>query len=279
MPFGRSESWSGFPVPEEQERRPIIDEDTYETIASAEATVWSRITVMESEDRWGFFCLRGQDGRAPRWILLEEGGSKEEAPTTQNAGAQRGMDFDEGGWADRTRLGPIAHRLRTLIPKAEPTSRAGTPEAWETAEGDLAEMLEAIRRNERDLLSNKARHALGLLRTLAQDYKAKAPVGSERAQVCRFLRSAVSQQAGSQAQDRPVDLHGLAERWLGIVQPRYVEWKRAKPDNRPVRIKDMEEHLIAEPIETETLRRLAKQTERQEPVGRRLAAAILGLLL
>jgi hypothetical protein len=39
----------------------------------------------------------------------------------------------------------------------------------------------------------------------------------------------------------------------------------------------MEEHLIAEPIETETLRRLAKQTERQDPVGRRLAAAIIAI--
>ena len=115
------------------------------------------------------------------------------------------------------------------------------------------------------------------MRTLAQDYKAKAPVGSERAQICRFLRNAVSPKSDFQTEDRPVDLHGLAERWLGIVQPRYVEWKRAKPDNRPVRIKDMEEHLIAEPIETETLRRLAKQTERQDPVGRLLAAAIIAL--
>lgn len=75
----------------------------------------------------------------------------------------------------------------------------------------------------------------------------------------------------------PVDLHGLAERWLGIVQPRYVEWKRARRDSRPVRIKDMEEPLIAEPIETEALRRLAKQTARQDPVGRRLAAAIVAI--
>jgi hypothetical protein len=39
----------------------------------------------------------------------------------------------------------------------------------------------------------------------------------------------------------------------------------------------MEEHLIAEPIETDALRRLAEQTERQEPVGRRLAAAIIAV--
>jgi len=93
-----------------------------------------------------------------------------------------------------------------------------------------------------------------------------------RAQICRFLRNAVSSN-----QDRSVDLHGLAERGLGIVQPRYVEWTRAKPAGRPVRIKDMEAHLLGEPIEIVTLRRLARQTKRQDPVGWRLAAAIIAL--
>jgi superfamily II DNA/RNA helicase len=262
----------GLTSPGEREREPLVSEGTYEQIAGAEATVWSRITVMESEDRWGFFCLQGTGGRAPRWILLEEGGAPNEDPMGRGTGPQQGIDFGTDEWSERTRLGPIARRLRTLLPQAQPTAQRGSPALWDAVEDELGEMLKAIQENERNLLSNKAKHALGLLKTLARDYRAKAPPGSDRAQICRFLSKTLSKNKEPWA-----DLHGLADRWLGIVQPRYVEWKRAKPDSRPVRIKDMEEHLIAEPIDTGALRRLAEQTERQEPVGRRLAAAIIAV--
>ena len=193
-------------------------------------------------------------------------------PMGTSADPQQGIDFEKEEWTEHTRLGPIARRLRTLIPQAQSAGRRGDPALWDTVEDELSEMLTAIQENERNLLSNKANHALGLLKTLARDYKAKAPPGSDRAQICQFLSDVLSK-----TNEPWADLHGLADRWLGIVQPRYVKWKRAKPDNKPVRIKDMQEPLIAEPIDTDALRRLAEQTERQEPVGRRLAAAIIAV--
>ena len=262
----------GLASPGEREREPLVSEEVYEKIAGADATVWSRVSLMESEDRWGFFCLRGREGRAPRWILLEEGGSPAAEEQKGRVEGQQAIGFDEGGWDDVTRLGPIARRLRKLLPRADRAERRGDPALWREVEPQLDEMIGAIRENERDLLSNKAQHALGLLQTLASEYKARAPVGSERAEVCQFLSRALSQK-----KDPPVDLHSLADRWLGIVQPRYVEWKRARRNGRAVRIKDMDDHLIHEPIDTEALRRLAKNVKRQKPVERRLATAIIAL--
>jgi len=97
----------GLASPGEREREPLVSEDTYEQIAGAEATVWSRITVMEAEDRWGFFCLRGYGGRAPRWVLLEEGGTSKTEPMKTGIDSQRGIDFGKEEWTEHTRLGPI----------------------------------------------------------------------------------------------------------------------------------------------------------------------------
>jgi uncharacterized protein (DUF4415 family) len=67
----------------------------------------------------------------------------------------------------------------------------------------------------------------------------------------------------------PCDIQDLADRWLGIIQPRYVEWERARPDSKAVRLIGITDHLLREPIGTEELRSLADQTKRQEPVGTR----------
>ena len=264
----------GLASPGEREREPIVSEEIYEQIAAADATVWSRVSLMKSDDRWGFFCLRGREGRAPRWVLLKEGSSPAVEEQEDPSEGQQPIGFDEGGWHDVTRLGPIARRLRTLLPRAKRTEQRGNPALWTKVEPHLDEMLGAIRENERNLLSNKAQHALDLLQMLAAGYKARASTGSERGQVCRFFMEALSE-----GRDPRVDLHGLSDRWLGIVQPRYVEWKRAKRNGQAVRIKDMDDHLLREPIETDALRRLAENVERQEPVGRWLAAAIIALPL
>ena len=266
----------GLASPGEREHEPLVSEEDYEEIAGADATVWSRVSVMESEERWGLFCLRGQEGRAPRWILLEEGGSPAEESPHGHPGqpeVQKGLTFDEGRWADITRLGPIARRFRVLIGSAEQVENQGDPELWSDVQNPLEEMLGAIRKNERDLLSNKAQHALDLLGVLTSEYRARTR-SEERAQVCQFLWGALSDDL-----EVPCDVQDLADRWLGIIQPRYVEWKRAQRDSKAVRLKGMTDHLLREPIGTEELRSLADQTKRQEPVGRRLAAAIVALPL
>ncbi|MCS3666430.1 hypothetical protein GGP77_000635 [Salinibacter ruber] len=312
----------GLASPGEQEKPPLVPKETYQQVAGADATVWSRVSIVRagerppsvekplgkekppggdkppggSPGRWGFFCLRGQEGRAPRWILVEEGEASEEKPfegepsegkpglhghdspggnggPSGHAKAGGTLPFGEEGWSTHVRLGPISRRLRALLRKAGPTESRGDPALFREAEGPLGEMLGAIRESERDLLSNKARHGLGLLQKLAAEYKARAN-SEERTQACRFLSKALSGDL-----EAPCDIQDLADRWLGLVQPRYVEWKRAQRSAEVARMKDegFTKHLLHEPIRTEELRRLAENTQRQEPVGRRLAAAIIAI--
>ncbi|PQJ36799.1 hypothetical protein BSZ35_00140 [Salinibacter sp. 10B] len=244
---------------------PLIDKEVYKHIAGTSKAVWSRVTIMESEKRWGFFCLRGREGRAPRWVLLHQGSEKDAV----------GLGFEESEWRVTTRLGPIARRLRKLLPRARRAPNQGDPALWESVGEELEEMLGRIRRNERELLSNKAQHGLDLLKELVVRYKTTADEGTNRKQASEFLSDVLTMDKKPWA-----DLHDLADRWLGIVQPRYVQYKRNTESREPIRLKDMEDHLrYRDKIETSSLQQLAQSVKQEEPIGRRLAAAIVALPL
>jgi len=240
----------------------LVEKEDYEYVAETSASVWSRVTIMESERRWGFFCLRGREGRAPRWVLLQEGGEKEEA----------GLGFEQSEWTVTVRLGPVAQKLRQLLPRARRTEDRGDPDLWHSIQGEIEGMLRRIRKNERELLSNKAQRGLDLLKTLVLRYRSTEDPGTERRQICEFLKGALSMEESPRA-----DIHDLADRWLGLVQPRYVEHKRNDQSRGPIRLKDMDKPLIQDPVRTRDLRRLARSIEQEEPIGRRLAAAIVAL--
>jgi hypothetical protein len=71
----------------------------------------------------------------------------------------------------------------------------------------------------------------------------------------------------SSENDPHVDLH---DRWLSVLPPRSVEWKREQKRPRAVRLKDIEDPVVADKVSTHELTRLAQAVEREQSVGRRL---------
>jgi hypothetical protein len=98
--------------------------------------------------------------------------------------------------------------------------------------------------------------------------------GSERDRICAFLRAAIAKTT-----EPWIDIHDLADRWLGIVQPEYVDRKQAESRGRsdPIRLKDMEGPLAQDPVTTDALRTLARSVQRDEPIKRRIVAAIIAV--
>jgi len=242
---------------------PLIERSVYEPFAQETAAVWSRITVREASARWGFFCLRGQERRAPRWVLLRRG-----VPDAASS-----LKLDAFAWSVETRLSRIADTLPALIQDTRDVEGQETPQFWDAIEPELTEMTGELQNQERELLSNRARHALWLLREAVYRYELDAKAGSERERVCTFLKDVTS---GNQ--DPSVNLHDLTDAWLGVVQPRYVAWKRERTRSYgrdPVRLKDMKPHLVRHPIETEALRRVAEAARPEQPIRRRIVAAIV----
>jgi superfamily II DNA or RNA helicase len=264
---GQAESGSHRSQKQSQEVDPqeaLISAEIYEVFRETTASVWSRISVRAATDRWGFFCLRGQERRAPRWILLERGrGATEESQ----------LPFARNEWSVETELRSIAKRLRVRIPDSKPVDRLHEPDRWEGIENELEAMIRRIQTNEWELLSNKSRHGLGLLKSVLYRSRIDAPSGSERESICTFLEEAIQPD-----QEPAVNLHELADEWLGIVQPLYLAWKQKQATLRrrtPIRLKNMEGPLIQDPLPTPVLRRLAETVEAEEPVRRRIVAAII----
>jgi len=174
----------------------------------------------------------------------------------------------------QTRLSAIARELRVLLHQSDAVQHQTDPQLWEAVEGELSAMLDRIRDNEWQLLSNRARHGLRLLKNLLPRYQRAAEPGSERKRICTFLQKTISRK-----KEPWVDVRDLADEWLGIVQPEYVEWKQATARGRssPVRLKDMEGPLSQRPIGTDALRLLARSVRRDEPIKRRIVAAIIAV--
>ena len=244
----------------------LIPPDVYDAFRQTTAAVWSRIAVRSAADRWGFFCLRGQEKRAPRWVFLEHG--KQRATPGQ-------LNFQKTEWTVETQLRSIASRLRTRIPTSKPVGDLREASRWSDIEGELAEMIARIRTNEWELLSNKARHGLTLLKEVLYRYRMEAPAGSERSRICSFLRSATDPD-----EDPAANLHELADEWLGIVQPLYLNWKQQQATRGardPVRLKGMTAPLLQDPLSTDVLRQLAGSVQAEEPMRRRIVAAIIAV--
>jgi superfamily II DNA/RNA helicase len=68
--------WSGVddafkPVREFIETGGLIDQELYEQYKEVTAKVLSRISIVESNDSWAFFALKGTEKRAPKWVLIK----------------------------------------------------------------------------------------------------------------------------------------------------------------------------------------------------------------
>jgi hypothetical protein len=245
----------------EQRRSPLIGSAIYDQIAGADASVWSRVSVRASDQRWGFFCLRGQKKRAPRWVLLRPGVSDSR---------ENELNLVQDEWEVDTRLAPIAQELRQRLPATTPMPEVEEPALWDSVQAELEWMLKRVQESEQQLLSNKARHALELLDEVLYVYERKSKAGTRRRQVTAFLRRVLNAEKEPNA-----NLHSLADAWLGVVQPRYVEQKRSRRDRDPIRLKDMEEPLVKNPVSDDALEQIARATEQVKPIRRRVAAAIV----
>src|SRR6056297_366602 len=68
--------WGGVddafkPVREFIETGGLIDQDLYDQYKEVTAKVLSRISIVESNNSWAFFALKGTEKRAPKWVLIK----------------------------------------------------------------------------------------------------------------------------------------------------------------------------------------------------------------
>ncbi len=248
-----SVSWDGIQDAFEPIRRLVYGEDSlvdtavYEEMKEIEASITSRVSLVEADKPWSFFALRGSKNRAPRWVYVEDGG------------------------ALITDVPEICKKLRRKLDGAENLQ----PDASTAHVRGLQErFIDRVHRAERAMLPNKRRHALDQMGDVLNYYEHWAEEGTDRAEVCRRLLKYLR---GSGREGWQVDLYEMAQAWIECIEPRLRERKANQRRRQPVRLKDLTQELKQDELSTEHLRRVADHTELIRPFDQRVAAWIMGV--
>jgi len=229
----------------------IIDEAHYKNVLDIAKAIFARVSVVKCGARWAFFCLRGANLAAPRWIYFP--GLKGEPQTD---------------------LATICEELRRRLGG---DVRDGD---FDFAANDVLQYFyKRLSAAEKRLLPRMKQRALDEMRRVISEYQQQNGKGSRPNQErVDFYGALLRVLDTSDAEIQP-DWDDLATRWLRIIRPIWHEKIQARR-TRPLLLKDLfktlskrEEELwptISTVIDLDTIRQLAATKAR-------LSSCIVGL--
>jgi len=228
----------------------LIDPRTYDVMRTSQADVVAAISVVRSQEPWGFFAVGGQDRTAPRWVLLD--------------GFEGAPEFD---------LGRIAGSLRARLGDDPPDHPLD-----EQARIVMQRLLANLRHNERLLLPTRRQRVLRLVENVLGPWLKQAEDARDGRR-CHLLRELVGFLAESPHEGAPTpDLRTLADaclRTLRPVQRKVLEERRGR--RRLWRIGELRRPLLQEPLTTDVLEALVADVRLVPPIEERVAAMVVGV--
>ena len=228
-----------------------MKESDTRVIASVRAIHRKSISIVAARRPWVFFAIAGTEWGAPRWVYLD---SPAADPVT---------DLEE-----------VSHRLRSVL--AEDVMDLPTDQLEQAAEV-LKTFLLQLQRTEMLLLPRRKQRALEEMKTVLEDYLEKSVIANEqsRAEFVQQLLRLLEPDS-----KEPVDLGSLAERWLDLIRPIWYDCLlQQRRRHGPLRLKDIRQVLINEPLETQPLREAfaGLNLKYLKPLDERIVAAIVGV--
>lgn len=225
----------------------LVNEDTYEYYRTRAARILSRVSIVNSQMPWAFFCLAGGEFGAPRWVFMP---SLHDDPQTE--------------------LEHISKSLRERL--TAQTQDVGMDDA---AAELLQRFLSKLDHAERMLLPTRKQRALDELEIIINKMIELATNRRDQLTVDRLIRilKAVTK---PEAHAQP-DLDEIAARWLDLIRPIWYECLK-RPRLRPLLLKDIRPYLLEnEPqLRSQVLQALATIPILQTP-DERIAACIIGI--
>jgi len=226
----------------------IVDEALYERLRHSTARVLSSVSVVSAERPWAFLAVGAADRGVPRWLLVD-------------------LAEDSGG-SVLGGLDQVADSLRQRL--TGPVADLGFDDV---AAEVLASAIESARTHQRELLPLRKHRALDeMVRVLEHYHHEATGVDNERAALLSGILSLVAEDHGSQ-----VDLGRLADWWLNLIRPEWVDYLARPFIARPARLWRLTKELKKTEISTERLSTIRDVQLRQEPLERRVVAAIVGV--
>jgi hypothetical protein len=137
----------------------------------------------------------------------------------------------------------------------------------------LDSALESARTHQRELLPRRKLRALDeMVRVLTVYLEQAKGVEPERATLLSGILSLASGDRSHQT-----DLGRLADWWLNLIRPEWVDYLARPHITRPARLKRLTRELCKDEIDTRRLSTIHGVNLRQEPLERRVVAAIVGV--
>lgn len=232
---------------------PLVPRPVYARIRTSRARVLASVSVVLSDHEWGFFAVSGTDRRTPRWTFIEEGMTTPE-----------------------TDLEVIAERMRERLQPGQPSLKPD-----EAAAERLRRDLKHVARHERTLLSRKRQHAIEEMELILQRYlrlcMRSGPVPDpERYAVVRAILDRL-RTPDDPGEETTLDWGQAAEWWLEVIRPAWHLYLADRARTRPARLRDLRRTLTQTPLATDLLRTALAEDWTMPALGRRLAAAIIGV--
>ena len=247
----QSVTWDGIQDAFEPVRSLIGDEgglvtaEHYQSMASIEETC-TRISAVNSDHDWGFFCISGTEFGAPKWVLITE---NQKLPI---------VDLTE---ISRFLLTHLNNDIEEVDLQSERCFR------------DVKGYLNKLPFIERNLLPRRKQVALSEMECILRKWVAHAD--EEQASFYSKLLDLLGQKIETQ---RAVNWSLMADHWLELVRPVWYEKLNTARGRRAILLADLRDTLIKEPLPFEKVyERFVVMPDSTTHVSERVAACIVGI--
>jgi len=230
----------------------LINEELYETYKAVSSNVISRVSIVKSDNSWGFFAIRGTEKRAPKWVLIKNKNS---------------LSRD---------LPKICSFLQKKLPGCEDIN-ARLP----AADKYVADMVDRLNEKQVELLPNKRKLTLNIFeklldRWLKEEQKKDKP-NKERTDIYKDFQHLFNNQF--KVSGYSIDCYEFSQLLLDILHAYYkiAEEARKKGAKQYNSLRDLKRWLKDHPMKMEDLTFLWENIPTVEPLDKRIASAIIAI--
>ena len=235
----------------------LVSCEVYDRVRANKVRTSLSIVPAKNDYPWAFFAIAGTEWGSPRWVYF---------------------DFLEGKAI--TDLDYISQKLKENLDATVKDLPLETASVWQE------DFLDKLNNAEKKMLPKKKQRALELMKEVLEEYKNKSVKDEdrEREELVNQLLSLFNEVRSRrqipnlevELSKWRVDLSLLAEWWLDLIQPRWFERLQERRRSEPLRLKDLYQNLIDDPIFTEKLKDALK-VDTVKPLEERIVAAIIGV--
>lgn len=250
--------WGGVddafkPVKEFIEPDGLIDSEFYEQYKAVTAKVLSRISIVGSDESWGFFAIKGTEKRAPKWVLI-----KNERELIRN-------------------LPEICSFLRSKLPNCsnvETRSKA--------VETSVNKFVQFLNNGQLQLLPNKKRLSLRIFEELLKKWIKTEQKKDDPDKSLIFIYNNFQNLFKNHFSfsGHSIDCYEFSQLWLDLLHPYFSKAEEAQTNRRSKNInslRDLKKWLKDHPVTKEDLEQLWENLPTEEPLDRQVAAAIIAV--